>query len=174
MAATAESVIASLARDINCLADADRSTRRGGLDRIAARLSPAPPPPDAPLDGATLQAVAVAAVAQPLVRLLSDSVEKIREGAAALLTRLVATLPDPRPLLPSLLPALAARIGSTPVAEPSEEVRLALTQLLASGPESLIPRCGAALAPFAPELTVALARMLADPFADIKVRLLTG
>jgi hypothetical protein len=57
-------------------------------------------------------------------------VEKVRELSIEMMGAAAAVLTDPAPLLAPLLPAVAARIGVTPVAEEAEELRLQMLQLL--------------------------------------------
>lgn len=114
----------------------------------------------------------------PLVRLLADPAEKCRELATGLLSSAFPRMPAPAAVLPTLLPALAERVGSMPPQEPSEEMRLALAELLA-GPllgtlrdrsaaggeaeaQSLLPE------ELLPPLCATLCCQLADPYADIK------
>jgi hypothetical protein len=139
------SAVASMQRHLNCLSDADRATRRGGLDSLRARLSrgsDGAPPPAPPL----LQALLVGPLMRPLCGLLADPVEGLRLGVLTLLRDAVRQLPAPGALLPGLLPPLVARMGTTPVQEPAEEVRLAALQLLEELVRGAEPRC-AELAP---------------------------
>lgn len=114
----------------------------------------------------------------PLVRLLADPAEKCRELATGLLAAALPRLPAPAVLLPTLVPALAERVGSMPPQEPSEEMRLALAELLA-GPLLGTLRDRSATAGQAaaqgmlplellPPLCTTLCCQLADPYADIK------
>ncbi len=78
----------------------------------------------------------------PLVGLLSDPVERCRSSAFNTLANAVAVIPDVAPLLMVLVPALAARMGSLPVQEPSEELRLAVAELLRALVGKVPGRCG--------------------------------
>ena len=80
---------------------------------------------------------------QPVVAMLSDPVEKCRECAVHFLAKATCSIPDVAPLLPSLMPAVAKRMGHPPVLETAEEVRLSLVHLVA-GP--LMERAGKSLA----------------------------
>lgn len=86
-----------------------------------------------------LQALLCGPLLAPLSSMLSDTVEACRTSACALLSEAAPQLADPAPLLPALVPHLVARIGVLPLAEPSEELRLALLQLVVG----LIRRAGA-------------------------------
>ena len=112
----------------------------------------------------------------PLVRLLADPAERVRELAAKLLCEAVGRLGDASRLLPTLVPALAERAGSSGGAEggpaereePSEEIRLLLAQLVAG----IVGRHGAARPAAGGELLGSLAAALCggleDPYADVK------
>jgi hypothetical protein len=62
-----------LQRDVNCLSDPDRTTRRRALTKLDKVLV------QEPQDRALLSAYLVNTLAAPLVQLLSDPVEKCRE-----------------------------------------------------------------------------------------------
>ena len=133
------------------------------MERLQAALLAPGVSPDA------LQAALAGPLLVPLVRLLADPAESCRERVASLLAAALPRLPGPggaAPLLPVLVPALAERVGTPPVQEPSEELRLALAELAAG------PLLGAAPSLLPPELLPLLCGMLccqlSDPYADIK------
>lgn len=134
-----------------------------------------------------LQAVVAGPLLVPLVRLLADPTEKCRELACGFLAAALPCLPEPGALLPVLLPALEERVGAAPPQEPSEELRLALAELVAGpllgtlagrqptqgaaataaetaapGPSAVLPT------DLLPPLCATLYCQLADPYADIK------
>ena len=134
----------------------------------AALLGPPGAPPDA------LAAALAGPLLVPLVRLLADPAEKCRELAVAFFAAALPRLPVPggaAPLLPTLVPALAERVGTPPVQEPSEEMRLALAELVA-GPLLGAAEACASDSALPAELLAPLAAtvccQLQDPFADIK------
>ena len=51
----------------------------------------------------------------PLVHMLADPAERCRELSIAIITESLARLPEPAILLAAAMPALAARLGSSPV-----------------------------------------------------------
>lgn len=110
----------------------------------------------------------------PLVRLLADPAEICRELAAAFFSAALPRLPAPSgaaPLLPTLVPALAERVGTPPVQEPSEEMRLALGELVAGPLLGAAAACaggGALPAELLPPLVGTVCCQLQDTFADIK------
>ncbi|KAL4440146.1 hypothetical protein ABPG75_003147 [Micractinium tetrahymenae] len=169
-----QALLASLQRDINGLSDPDRSTRRRSVEKLHAALLG----PSGGVAPAALQAVLAGPLLVPLVRLLADPAEKCRELAAGLLAAALLRLPAPGALLPTVVPALAERVGSAPPQEPSEEMRLVLAELLAgpllgtlcehsaaagqAAPQGMLP------ADLLPPLCATLCYQLADPYADIK------
>lgn len=82
------------------------------------------------MDAALTQAALCGPLLQPLVAMLSDSIERCRAGAMQLFLDASAVIPDLEPLLPVLLGALVARVGQSPPVEPSEELRLQITTLV--------------------------------------------
>ena len=100
-----------------------------------------------------------------MARLLADPVEKCREGALTFFASAAEHLPDPAALLSCLMPAMTDRMGEVPVIEPSEELRLAITQLVA-GP--VIQHSGSGLLPYLTLVVKVVCRALEDPFHDIK------
>ena len=100
-----------------------------------------------------------------LAQLLADPVEKCREGALSIISNAAKQLPDPTAMLPTLMPAIVARMGDTPVVEPSEELRLGLIDLVA-GP--VITRCGAELLQCLGLIVQVICRSLEDEFHNIK------
>ncbi|KAK9825376.1 hypothetical protein WJX81_006290 [Elliptochloris bilobata] len=157
---------AYIQRDINCLTNSDRATRRTAVHRLKARLldesfdgTPAPTP-------GVLQALLGGPLLTPLLQLMGDSVEAVREAAAALLAGAMGRVPDAPALVPAVAPALAMRLSGSPgaPAEPSEEVRLALARM-AAGP--VLAHGGEALGPATRDLSAALRHALADPCPDI-------
>ncbi|KOO31762.1 heat repeat-containing protein 2 [Chrysochromulina tobinii] len=141
------------------LADDNRQSRKRALEKLC-KLAGAGTPPDvlAPLWTDQLRA--------PALKLFADQVEKNRELAITLASDLLAELPEVTVLgtLPWLIPAIHARVGTNPIAEVAEELRLQLLKLVAA----LVPRCGAALAPHLPEIVQILVMAFADPFPDAK------
>ena len=154
-----ESLIAQ--RDLNCLADDNRQTRKRALTNLA-KLPAAGHSPEklAPLWQETLRA--------PVLRLFADPVEKNRELAITLAADMLAAMDDKiaADSLTHVMPAIVARIG-VPVGttvEESEELRLQLLELT----HALVKRCGPALAAHLPELVLVLVASFADAFPDAK------
>lgn len=156
---------AHIQRDINCLSEADRTVRRTAAQRLATRLFsgdaslPRPSP-------ALLQAVLCGPLLAPLLRLLADPTEKCRELAVEIFLAAVQVVPDLDALLPTLLPALVRRVGTSPVAESTEEIRLQIMRML-EGP-ILTRAAPRSLDEFCPDLTKVLCRGLEDPYPEVK------
>jgi hypothetical protein len=79
-----------LQRNINCLADPDRATRRRSLDKLKRTLLAAKPP-----DGASPKVMAVfftTMLQEPLLKTLVDQVEKCRELSCEIITRFAGSI----------------------------------------------------------------------------------
>ena len=151
-------------RDVNCLSDDDRTTRRRALTRLAASVSTLASDEAAGMQ--TLAALWEQSLRAPLLKLLADPVEKNRELALALTAAVLEALPQPviRASLAHVAPAAAARLSSSAAAEPTEELRLELLRLL----RALARRAGTPLSVYLPEIAAALRAGFADPFPDAK------
>ncbi|KAM8960244.1 dynein axonemal assembly factor 5 [Pelodytes ibericus] len=150
-------VFQALARHLNCLNDDNKSTRRRALGAILQQAE------DKKLSSGVLQEV-FGELLKPLLRCLSDPMEKCRELAIQVIAHCVRNVPRPEEALPYLMPAVTQRLGNPEMVEPSEEVRLALTELLTL----LIEVCGKKMAPYLDEMMRILQRTITDPFPDVK------
>ncbi|KAG8462273.1 hypothetical protein KFE25_012093 [Diacronema lutheri] len=150
----------ALARDVNCLAEENRNTRRRALQKLSSAVLDASPP----LAPAVLLELWDGALRTPLLRALSDPVEKNREVALALVTGVVERLPDVASSLATSVPTIAARVGSAPFEEGCEEVRLQLCELS----ELLVRKAGAVASPLCKELCAVACALAADSFPDVK------
>ncbi|XP_005997023.1 dynein axonemal assembly factor 5 [Latimeria chalumnae] len=148
----------ALARHLNCLNDGNKSTRRRALEAIRRETV------EKALSSAVLQEIFCGLLLKPLLRCLLDPGEKCRELAVQLLRQFVSSVPQPEEALPYLLPALSQRLGGLEIAEPAEELRLALVELLVLAVEV----CGRHLAPYLEEMVKVLLRTIVDPFSDVK------
>ena len=114
---SAAELVATHQRDLNCLSDENRQTRKRALTKLGA-LPTAGHAPEilAEVWGNALQA--------PTLKLFADQVEKNRELAITLAADMLAVLPNEAVLaaLPHVVPAVAARLQAVPtVAETAEE-----------------------------------------------------
>ncbi|XP_073504143.1 dynein axonemal assembly factor 5 [Phyllobates terribilis] len=147
----------ALVRHLNCLNDDNKSTRKKALAAIQEEAG------DRRLSSGALQEVLME-VLKPLLRCLSDPMEKCREIAIQILTHCATNVPRPEEALPYLVPAISQRLGSPELQEPSEELRLALTELLTL----LVEVCGRRLGPYLEEMVRILQRTIVDPFPDVR------
>jgi dynein assembly factor 5 len=100
---------------------------------------------------------------KPLLKELSDPVEKCRELAIGIIAELCASM-HVTDFLPLLLPVLVSRLGSEEVTEPSEELRLQLLCLLSS----LVQACACGMAPYLDDMILILQRTIVDPYPELK------
>jgi len=148
-------------RDINCLSEADRNTRKKAVERLQKALLSS---------GKVKQEYVVRLFLEelhkPLIRLFSDQAEKCRELSLAMMPQFVDMLPmaDLENILPLLLAGLLGRLRTLPFPEQSEELRLEalrfLSHLLDVGKERL--------AQFTSDVVDALAKALTDSCPDSK------
>jgi len=144
-----EALRLKLQRDLNCLADHDRATRKKGMQRLAAALqdpkSGAPALATLGCGADTLGAFFAAHLLVLLARLFGDEVEYVRETSLRLVLMAAAHLFEGdgaglAGLASAIVPALVGRVGVSPPPEPTEEVRLLAVKiagLLASRPGAL-------------------------------------
>ena len=110
----AQSLVAQ--RDLNCLADDNRQTRKRALTKLGALPSAGHAPE-------VLAPVWSELLRTPITKLFADPVEKNRELAITLTSDLFAVVPDATIVesLALVVPAAVARVGGSVVAEESEE-----------------------------------------------------
>lgn len=150
-------VLRGLARHLNCLGEANKSTRKRALECIKRETV------DKKWSGVVLQEL-FSALLKPLLKCLSDPMERCREIAITLIGDFVRCVPEPQESLPYLVPCLAQRFGEKEILEPAEELRLSATEMLTLTVEV----CGKQLAPYLNEMIDILQRTLLDPFSDVK------
>ncbi|XP_018423410.1 PREDICTED: dynein assembly factor 5, axonemal [Nanorana parkeri] len=153
----ASEVSQAVARHLNCLNDDNKSTRKRALAAIQKEAE------DKRLSSAALQEV-FGELLKPLLKCLSDPMERCRELAIQIITYCVTNVPRPEEALPYLIPSITQRLGNQEITEPSEELRLALTELLTL----LVEVCGKKLKPYLDEMFRILQRTTIDPFPDVK------
>ncbi|AWP18929.1 putative HEAT repeat-containing protein 2 [Scophthalmus maximus] len=152
----AAGVLRGLARHLNCLNE-DKSTRKRALEQIKRETV------DKGLSGGVLQEV-FSALLKPLLKCLSDPIERCRETAIAVIAEFIRCVPKPEESLPYLMPCLAQRLGESEILEPAEELRLSAVEMLTLTVEV----CGKHLAPYVNEMINILQRTIVDPFPDVK------
>ncbi|OXB67597.1 hypothetical protein ASZ78_004715 [Callipepla squamata] len=151
----------ALSRSLSCLQGSERgrAARLRALEAIRAEVQERPLPPEA------VQEVFEAQLVRPLARCLAgDAAERCRELALQLLLHGLSRCERPGEALPVLLPVLAQRLGLPRGAEPCEELRLGLLQLLGV----LLRRGGAAVAPYLSDVVGILQAALLDHYAEVR------
>lgn len=115
--------MSGIQRTVNCLSDPDRNLRRQAAITLHARLtSPgteALPRPSPQL----IQALMCGALLHPVLGLLRDPVDRCRTLGVSMLANVFGAV-DAFSALSSIIPELLSRMGTLPVAETSEEIRL--------------------------------------------------
>ncbi|QDZ21938.1 hypothetical protein HOP50_06g44790 [Chloropicon primus] len=166
-----EGVMAALRRDVNCLTDANRNTRRTGAERLRRRLLEddkfAEKAGKAGEGGESLfPSLLTDALLVPMTRLLNDQAEKCREAALLFAKAAAEVLPNTSLLFQRTVPAVKARVGSDQVAEPSEELRLWMIQLLRG---EMSKKCDKShVQAYISEIVAVVVKGLDDPFHEVK------
>ncbi|XP_036409022.1 dynein assembly factor 5, axonemal-like [Megalops cyprinoides] len=153
----ASEVLRGLARHLNCLNEDNKSTRKRALDAIKKETF------DKGLSSAVLQEV-FASLLKPLLKCLSDPMERCRETAVQMIGDFIRCVPQPEDCLPYLMPTLVYRLGGKEILEPAEELRLSMLEVLTLTVEV----CGSCLAPYVDDMVKILQRTIVDPFPDVK------
>ncbi len=152
-------VLASLSRHINCLSDSNRATRKRALESIRKVLFPA----DTSLASDVLHDVLVELI-KPLLKLVSDPVEKCRELTVGLLRQCLCHVTSPEAFLPYIIPVLEQRLGQQEILEPSEELRLECVEFM----DEVIAASGKNITPYLNGIVTVLVRTIPDPYPEVK------
>eukprot|EP01137_Pigoraptor_chileana_P002783 Opistho-2@42102 len=150
-------------RDINCLADENRNTRRRAVEKLRVVLQQATGA-QAELSSQPCRRALASSVIKPLLRLFADPGEKCREVAIGAVSDVVLGLDPVDTALPYVLPVLVSRLAVAEPVEPAEELRLAAIDLLCA----LVGRAGRGIAPFVQDVNNVLLRTLFDRFPEAK------
>eukprot|EP00164_Ancoracysta_twista_P001873 GFYU01002461.1.p1 GENE.GFYU01002461.1~~GFYU01002461.1.p1 ORF type:complete len:852 (-),score=283.55 GFYU01002461.1:130-2685(-) len=153
-----EDLLQSIQRDINCLADPDRSTRKRSIDKLKKNLLGSKKPDKGDLQGLYL------VLTKPVVKLFADEIEKCRELSVETMTEFVKECVNCRPGLPYILPAVVRRIGVNPVLEGTEEIRLALLELVLA----IIKIVKEDIIEYTEDIVKILEQAVVDAFPDVK------
>lgn len=153
----ASEVLRGLTRHLNCLNEDNKSTRKRALEIIKRETI------GKGLSSSVLQEV-FNALLKPLLKCLSDPMERCRETAITTITEFIRCVPKPEESLPYLMPCLAQRLGEKEILEPAEELRLLAVEMLTLTLEV----CGTHLAPYLNEMMNILQKTIVDPFPDVK------
>ncbi|XP_002970051.2 dynein assembly factor 5, axonemal isoform X2 [Selaginella moellendorffii] len=158
-AIAAADFVQTIQRDLNCLSDPDRNTRRKALERLDKLLVIESRSP------AMLQIVWDETILKLVVRNLHDPVERCREAAVNMISRVVKLLAEVEQTTFLMVPAIAERTGQLPVLEHSEEIRLSLINLL----NAIICQCSVeSVREFSEHITRVICVTLSDSFHEIK------
>ncbi|KAF3846359.1 hypothetical protein F7725_003437 [Dissostichus mawsoni] len=150
-------ILRGLARHLNCLNEDNKSTRKRALELIKRETV------DKGLSSCVLQEL-FSALLKPLLKCLSDPMERCRETALTMTTEFIRCVPKPEESLPYLMPCLAQRLGEKETLEPAEELRLLAVEMLTLTVEV----CGKHLAPYLTDMINILQRTIVDPFPDVR------
>ncbi|XP_056263167.1 dynein axonemal assembly factor 5 [Pseudoliparis swirei] len=153
----ASEVLRGLARHLNCLNEDNKATRKRALELIKKETV------EKGHSSSVLQEL-FSALLKPLLKCLSDPMERCRETAIAMLTEFIRCVPNPEESLPYLMPCLAQRLGEKEFLEPAEELRLSAVEMLTLTVEV----CGKHLAPYLTDVINILQRTIVDPFPDAR------
>ncbi|XP_030646767.1 dynein assembly factor 5, axonemal [Chanos chanos] len=153
----ATEVLRSLARYLNCLNEDNKSTRKRALESIKRETI------DKGLSSAVLQEI-FTHLLKPLLKCLSDPMERCREIAIQMIGEFIRCVPKPEDSLPYLMPSIAQRLGGKDIVEPAEELRLSMMEVLSL----IVEVCGRQLAPYLDDMIKILQRTIVDPFPDVK------
>merc|ERR1719183_85036 len=148
-------------RDINALSEKDRNVRREALKRLEKAFVS-----KRTASVEVIGQVFVQNAHKPLLKCLSDSIEKCRELALGILKELVNVLPerDLLDVLALLLAAIVQRFKTIPFPEQAEEIRLELLELL----RAIVRRLASHLGVYSHDLLDALAKAMTDPSPETK------
>ncbi|TNN68891.1 Dynein assembly factor 5, axonemal [Liparis tanakae] len=153
----ASEVLRGLARHLNCLNEDNKATRKRALELIKKETV------EKGHSSIVLQEL-FSALLKPLLKCLSDPMERCRETAIAMITEFIRVVPKPEESLPYLMPCLAQRLGEKELLEPAEELRLSAVEMLTLTVEV----CGKHLAPYLTDVINILQRTIVDPFPDAR------
>lgn len=168
-----------LQRDVNCLSDPDRTTRRRALvklDKVLVQQE------DGHIQEVICRCYLIRVLVGPLVSLLSDPVEKCRELSAGLLISLINKIEDipevTGALIECVLPTACKRLGSQPFEETAEEIRLLVLKLLRVlwskesaqhwGGDNSKQKWNSTGGSATTDTMIVVASALTDPFPDVK------
>ncbi|CAD7936494.1 unnamed protein product [Amoebophrya sp. A120] len=154
--------VAAVRRDINCLSDRDRMTKKNGLVRLDKTLRKES-------DHTLVSRLFAEELHKPLLSCFGDGMEKVREVALGLTMHLIVetkivtgeVLND---VLPLLLAALLGRFRVLPFPESSEELRFRFLECLVE----LTKLPGLDVSPYSHDLFDGLSKALTDSFPDAK------
>ncbi|MEQ2268289.1 Dynein assembly factor 5, axonemal [Xenotaenia resolanae] len=153
----ASEILRGISRHLNCLNEDNKATRKRALESIKQQTV------NKGLPRGVLQEV-FSSLLKPLLKCLSDPMEKCRETTISTITEFIRCVPKPEESLPYLMPCLAQRFGDKEILEPSEELRLSAVEMLTL----TVDVCGTHLTHYLNETINILLRTIVDPFPDVR------
>ena len=152
-------VLQGIARHLNCLTEENRNIRKKAIEGLRIETIDKTPP----LDPESLNLV-FSQIFKPLLKLLSDPVEKCRELSVAMISDFLKQVQKPDENLPYIIPVLCQRLGQQEIIETSEEVRLSSVKLL----YQIMEFSGKKLSVYLDDIIRILQRTLIDPYPEVK------
>lgn len=156
-----EEFFLAVRRDLNCLADADRTVRRNAIVRLEKTL----------VSGGKVslensRRLFLEELHKPIFRMYADQTEKCRALSISMTAHFITIVApeDLENIVPLLLAALLGRLRVVPFPEQSEELRLELLKLLGQ----LFDICKDQLNAFAGDIIDGLSKALSDTCPDAK------
>ncbi|KAL3876674.1 hypothetical protein ACJMK2_034478 [Sinanodonta woodiana] len=152
-------VLQGIARQINCLDEENKMSRRRALESIRKETIARKPP----LETSELKPL-FNELLKPLLKGFSDPVEKCRELSVQIIREFLKVVPDPVDSLPYIMPLITQRLGQQDITEPSEEVRLELVELLVE----IVEFSRKDIAVYLEDMIRILQRTIVDPYPEVK------
>ncbi|XP_031556171.1 dynein assembly factor 5, axonemal-like [Actinia tenebrosa] len=154
-----EVVLQVTQRDINCLSDDNRTTRRRALDKILKDVLQRKPP----LSAQVLQSL-LDELVKPLLKVMSDPTEKCRDLSVQIMSEFADKIVDVSVFLPYIIPTISQRLGQPEIVENCEELRLALVKLLTT----VTKLCQNKMAVYIDDMIKIFQRTNLDPFHEVR------
>lgn len=156
---SAKDILQNLGRSINLLSDPSRFNRKKAFEEIRKETIER----KECLDLVVLDEV-MGDIIKPVLKLLSDSVENLRENAIKFIVVTIDKVSQPEEFMHCIVPVLLQRLGQQDIVEPSEEIRLQLIKLLGK----LLDKCAKNIELYVQDLVKILARTVLDKFHEVK------
>eukprot|EP00040_Diaphanoeca_grandis_P015851 m.81391 g.81391 ORF g.81391 m.81391 type:complete len:844 (-) comp25414_c0_seq1:127-2658(-) len=153
----AQEALQGMRRDINCLGDTSKMTRKRAIGNVRKQTLDAGHPP------AVLQ-ILMDATLKPLLKLFADPTEKCRELSVELITDFTQAVTSVEPMLPYIVPVITSRLGQSELIESSEEVRLLHMHLI----HTLLDKAKESSNMYLDDYLQVFVRTTVDPFPDVK------
>ncbi|XP_077979793.1 dynein axonemal assembly factor 5-like [Glandiceps talaboti] len=157
--AKATEILQGIARQINCLSDDNRTTRRRAVDGIRKAILGKQPP----VEKDVLQEV-LNHIVKSILKSFSDPVEKCRELSITFISDCIPQINNIEDILPYLMPTLVQRLGGKEIVENAEELRLSMIEMLAI----IIDVSKKKIGPYMDDLIQILQRTIVDPYPEVK------